>query len=113
MSEIETELDDLKNYLINEYRANGGTKDLKTFSAAMITNESVWFGVIQPALMDHKGKAYFLSTPRGRNWFYDVYMMGRDLPGNIKYDSQYKSWNLTSYSNPYNCENNTINTYKP
>jgi hypothetical protein len=40
MSElVEKELNDLKNYLINEYRANGGTKDLKDYSAAMITNE--------------------------------------------------------------------------
>ena len=40
MSEnIEKELEELKTYLINEYKTNGGTKDVSSFSAAMITNE--------------------------------------------------------------------------
>ena len=40
MSEIvQKELDDLKKYLIDKYRANGGTKDLTKFPVAMITNE--------------------------------------------------------------------------
>lgn len=38
MSEIvEKELNELKNYLINEYRTNGGTKDVSKYSAAMLT----------------------------------------------------------------------------
>jgi hypothetical protein len=80
----------------------GGSPSLVIMDeAAMITDNSLWFGVIQPALMDNKGRAYFLSTPRGRNWFYDVYVMGMDFSGNMKRDEQYKSWNFSSYNNPH------------
>ncbi len=38
-NEVENELNELKKYLINEYRANGGTKDVTKYSAAMLTSE--------------------------------------------------------------------------
>jgi hypothetical protein len=38
MSEIE-EFQELKNYLINEYRTNGGSKDLTNATVTFITNE--------------------------------------------------------------------------
>ncbi len=69
--------------------------------AAMIKDNSLWFSVILPALTDHKGRAYFLSTPRGRNWFYDIYKKGDSRSSPIDRDDQYKSWNFTSYNNPY------------
>lgn len=37
--EVEKELQALKTYLISEYRANGGTKDVTAYSAAMLTSE--------------------------------------------------------------------------
>ena len=38
MSEkVEKELNELKTYLINEYKANGGTKNVATYTAAMLT----------------------------------------------------------------------------
>lgn len=37
--EIQKELEELKTYLIGEYKANGGTKDLSSLTAAQITNE--------------------------------------------------------------------------
>jgi len=80
----------------------GGAPSLTILDeAAMINGNSLWYSVILPALSDKKGRAYFLSTPRGRNWFYDIYRKGLDLPGNTEYDSQYKSWNFSSYENPY------------
>jgi hypothetical protein len=66
--------------------------------AAMLPNNELWFGIIMPALMDHIGRAYFLSTPRGRNWFYEIFQMGLD--DDPKY-ADYKSWNFPSNYNPY------------
>jgi hypothetical protein len=67
--------------------------------AAMLPDGSLWYSVLMPALTDHEGKAYFLSTPRGRNWFYELYRMG-ESPTNEFVD--YKSWRFSSYCNPYN-----------
>ena len=36
--------------------------------------ESGWNNSIRPTLTDYKGKAIFLSTPRGRNFFYSLYI---------------------------------------
>ena len=39
MSDLETEVNQLREYLTDKYRANGGTKDLTHFTLPMITNE--------------------------------------------------------------------------
>ncbi len=35
--------------------------------------EDIWQKVIRPALSDQKGFAWFISSPSGRDWFYDLY----------------------------------------
>ena len=40
--------------------------------------QDVWERIIRAALSDKKGRALFISTPSGRNWFYDVYKLGKD-----------------------------------
>lgn len=37
----------------------------------------VWTDVIMPTLADRDGMAYLISTPKGKNWFYNEYMRGR------------------------------------
>lgn len=59
--------------------------------AAMI-KEEVWFNVVRPALADKKGKAILISTPKGKNWFYQMFLRGLD-------DPDYKSFQFTSYEN--------------
>jgi len=54
--------------------------------------EVVWKKVLRPTLMDSKGKAIFISTPQGYNFWYDFYCM-RDV--------DYKSYTFTSYDNEY------------
>lgn len=45
--------------------------------AAMISNlEEAWQAVIRPTLTDLKGEADFYSTPKGRNFFYDLHARG-------------------------------------
>jgi phage terminase large subunit-like protein len=56
--------------------------------------EEVWSKIIRPALADLKGEAIFISTPDGRNWFYDLFQLGQGG------DSEWRSWHLTTYDNP-------------
>lgn len=53
-----------------------------------------WNEVLSPTLIDRKGDALFISTPKGFNHFYDLFNM-QDK------DSNYKSFHFTSYDNPY------------
>ncbi len=41
-------------------------------------HESVWTDVIRPSLSDRLGRALFISTPAGRNWFWRLYQWGSD-----------------------------------
>ena len=56
--------------------------------------EGVFDTILRPALADRKGTAMFISTPEGRNSFYDVYMNGE-----LAKDG-WKSWHLTTHDNP-------------
>jgi phage terminase large subunit len=40
--------------------------------------ESAFTEVLRPTLSDTKGKAMFIGTPKGMNWFYDLYQRGQD-----------------------------------
>ena len=62
---------------------------------AAFIKEEVWTKIIRPALSDLKGSAIFISTPDGRNWFYDMFKLGQDGT-----DPDWKSWHLTTYDNP-------------
>ena len=54
-----------------------------------------WEKVLRAALSDKKGNALFIGTPKGRNWFYDMYNLG--LGGE---DEEWKSWHFTTRDNP-------------
>jgi predicted phage terminase large subunit-like protein len=54
-----------------------------------------WEQVIRAALSDKKGRGLFIGTPKGRNWFYDMYKLG--LEGE---DPEWKSWHFTTADNP-------------
>lgn len=57
--------------------------------AADIKQEA-WSEVLRPTLSDTGGKAFFIGTPKGRNWFYDIYMKGKDGP------DDWSSWQFTT-----------------
>jgi len=40
--------------------------------------ESAWTTVLRPTLSDTKGRAMFIGTPKGMNWFHDLYQKGQD-----------------------------------
>lgn len=54
-----------------------------------------WEKVLRAALSDKKGKALFIGTPKGRNWFYDMYNLGNEGT-----DPEWKSWHFTTKDNP-------------
>lgn len=62
--------------------------------ASYIPNlEDGWNNSIRPTLTDYKGKAIFLSTPRGRNFFYSLFIK-KDEP-------EWESFKFTTYDNPF------------
>ena len=54
-----------------------------------------WEQVIRASLSDKKGRAIFIGTPKGRNWFYDLFNLGKDGE-----DTDWKSWHFTTKDNP-------------
>lgn len=56
--------------------------------------EDVWQKIIRASLSDKKGRALFISTPSGRNWFYDVFKLGKE-----EEDEEWKSWHFTTEDN--------------
>ena len=54
----------------------------------------IWERVLRAALSDKKGRAMFISTPSGRNHFYEWFQLGQS--GN---DEDWKSWHFTTADN--------------
>jgi hypothetical protein len=61
-------------------------------------NPHVWNKILEPMLLDSKGWAIFIGTPKGFNWFYDLWLKGQK--GSEFYDPEWSSYKFTSYENP-------------
>ena len=70
--------------------------DFVIVDEAALQREIVWTQTIRPTLMDRNGGAMLISTPRGRNWFYNLYNRGQDP----EYPD-WASWRFTTADNPY------------
>lgn len=55
---------------------------------------AMWEEVLRPTLTDFKGQVMFISTPKGFNHFYELF-------NKEHHDSDYKSFQFTSYDNPH------------
>ena len=65
--------------------------------AAMVPNlMDAWQFVIRPTLVDYQGDGYFLSTPKGRNGFWQMYQWGIDGER-----SEWGAWQMPTSDNPY------------
>ena len=62
---------------------------------AAFVREEVWTAALRPALSDRKGSALLLSTPCGRNWFWEAYLRGRDRSA-----LGWRSWRFPTAANP-------------
>ena len=58
--------------------------------------EEAWNNCVRPTLTDLLGDAVFLSTPRGRDFFWQLYNRGQDA----EYP-EWMSWQFPTISNPY------------
>jgi hypothetical protein len=57
---------------------------------------AIWEGHVSQRLIDRRGWALLISTPRGKGWFYELFRRGKDPA-----DSAHESWNAPSWQNPY------------
>ena len=68
--------------------------DFVVLDEAAFIKEDAWSQALRPALSDRQGGALFISTPRGRNWFFDLYndAQGRD---------DWQAWQFPTSANPH------------
>lgn len=71
--------------------------DYVVMDEAAIIAPNTWNQVIRPTLIDRMGGALFISTPRGHNWFYDVWKRGQS---DKVEDLAWASWRFPSWTNP-------------
>jgi hypothetical protein len=65
--------------------------------AAMVPNfQEAWQAAIRPTLTDFKGDAYWLSTPKGMNFFKQGFDYGQD-----PLMEDWASWQMPTTANPY------------
>lgn len=62
--------------------------------AAFMSREA-WTEAIRPALSDRQGRSLFISTPKGRNWFWEIYQRG------VNGEDGWQSWTFPTADNPY------------
>lgn len=69
--------------------------DFLIMDEAAVTRETAWTQELRPALSDRRGDVLFISTPRGRNWFWRAYMLGIDSE-----QPDWASWQFPTSANP-------------
>lgn len=60
----------------NPQSLRGKGLDLAIIDEASVIPDGIYDAHIKPNLMDHDGKAFFISNPFGFNWFYDIFLLG-------------------------------------
>jgi hypothetical protein len=73
----------------------GAGVDYAVLDEAAIMPMRIFNQIVRPTLMDRRGGALMISTPRGRNWFYKVWQLGQD-PN----EKEFESWTFESWTNP-------------
>lgn len=76
--------------------------------ASYIPNlEHGWLNSLRPTLTDYKGRAIFLSTPKGTNYFYSLFLRGKEGSN----EKDWQSYKYSTYDNPH-IEDNEIDAAK-
>lgn len=96
VAEFDGEAGHVRIYFLSAERPQAilgfGFRGIVVDETAQIPAE-VWTTYIRPTLSDHMGWASLISTPRGRNWFFDMFTRNGE-PG-------YASFTFPSKSNPF------------
>jgi len=66
---------------------------------AAFQKKNVWSEIVQPMLIETGGWAVFIGTPKGYNWFYELYKKGDKKQKD--YDEEWMSYRFSSYDNPF------------
>jgi len=69
--------------------------DFVVVDEAALIPDNVWQQLIRPTLMDTGGEAFIISTPRGHNWFWQMWKLGQENKRG------YESWRFAQTDNPY------------
>lgn len=56
--------------------------------------QAAWQEAIRPTLTDYRGDGWFLGTPKGRNFFHQLFVKGQEPNGD------WKSWRFRTIDNP-------------
>ena len=70
--------------------------DFVVMDECAFIHEDAWQEALRPALADRKGRALFISTPKGRNWFWRLWQRCID-----DHDHEWHGWQLPTAANPY------------
>lgn len=70
--------------------------DFVVMDECAFIHEDAWQEALRPALADRKGRALFISTPKGRNWFWRLWQRCID-----DHDHEWRGWQLPTAANPY------------
>jgi len=74
----------------------GSGTDLLVLDECAYLHPSAWRSVGAPMLADNDGSAVFISTPKRRNWFFQLYQDAID-PNN----TDWQAWNFPTHTNPH------------
>ena len=69
--------------------------DFVVMDECAFMQREAWTEAIRPALSDRLGKALFISTPKGRNWLWEIYQRG------VSGEEGWQSWTFPTANNPY------------
>jgi hypothetical protein len=86
---------EFKSAAIPENLRGFGIDFLVVDEAAFLAGE-LWEEVLRPALSDRQGKALFIGTPKGRNWFFNLFARGMDTR-----QDNWESFTFPTGNNPY------------
>ncbi len=70
--------------------------DFAVLDEAAFMEPRVWPEIVRPMLLERRGGAIFLSTPYGRNWFWELFKLGLD-----REEPDWAAFHFASAANPY------------
>ena len=73
-----------------------GLRGLVIDEVARIRNhQRVWEEILRPALTDYEGFCIFISTPQGKNYFWELFLKGQ------RKEDGFESWKFKTEDNPF------------
>lgn len=73
----------------------GAGPDLIVMDEAAYIKEEAWTMALRPSLTDRKGKGLFVSSPRGRDWFWRLWKEAKEGK------EDWQAWRFPTSANPY------------